>query len=126
MGKRISIEIPGLSHQAPIPMGAKIANLVFSSAISGQDPQTKRFPLDADKQAEALFRNIRTFMEQAGGTPDDIVRVSVFLREERYREAINKEWIKMFPDERDRPARHAVTSEIRNEALFQIEIVAVL
>jgi 2-iminobutanoate/2-iminopropanoate deaminase len=126
MGKRTVIEIPGLAHQAPIPMGAKIANFVFSSAISGQDPQTKQFPPDPDQQAEVLFRNIRTFMEQAGGTPDDIVQMSVFLKEEQYRESINKEWVKMFPDKDDRPARHAIKSEIRTNALFQVEIVAVL
>ena len=126
MAKRKVIEIPGLAHQAPIPMGAKIGNIVFSSAISGIEPQTKSPPQDPDKQAEALFRNIRTFMKQAGGTPDDIIRMAVYLKEESYREAINKEWLKMFPDEHSRPARHAIKIELRGEVLFQIELVAVL
>lgn len=126
MGKRKSIEIPGVSHQAPIPMGTKIGNLVFSSAISGYDPQTKALPADPDQQAEMLFRNVRTFMEKAGGTADDIIKMTVFLREERYRESINKEWLKMFPDKEDRPARHAIKADLRGEVLFQVEIVAVL
>ena len=126
MAKRKVIEIQGLAHQAPIPMGAKIGNVVYSSAISGIEPQTKSPPQDPDKQAEALFRNIRTFMKQAGGTPDDIIRMAVYLKEESYREAINKEWVKMFPDEHSRPARHAIKIELRGEVLFQIELVAVL
>ena len=126
MAKRKVIEIPGLAHQAPIPMGAKIGNVVYSSAISGIEPQTKSPPQDPDKQAEALFRNIRTFMKQAGGTPDDIIRMAVYLKEESYREAINKEWLKMFPDEHSRPARHAIKIELRGEVLFQIELIAVL
>ena len=126
MAKRKVIEIPGLVHQAPIPMGAKIGNVVYSSAISGIEPQTKSPPQDPDKQAEALFRNIRTFMKQAGGTPEDIIRMTVYLKEESYREAINKEWLKMFPDEHSRPARHAIKIELRGEVLFQIELVAVL
>ena len=126
MAKRKVIEIPGLAHQAPIPMGAKIGNVVYSSAISGIEPQTKSPPQDPDKQAEALFRNIRTFMKQAGGTPEDIIRMTVYLKEESYREAINKEWVKMFPDEHSRPARHAIKIELRGEVLFQIELVAVL
>jgi len=65
-------------------------------------------------------------MEQAGGTPDDIIRMAVYLKEESYREAINKEWLKMFPDEHSRPARHAIKIELRGEVLFQIELVAVL
>lgn len=126
MAKRKVIEIPGLAHQAPIPMGARIGNIVYSSAISGIEPQTKSPPQDPDKQAEALFRNIRTFMKQAGGTPEDIIRMTVYLKEESYREAINKEWLKMFPDEHSRPARHAIKIELRGEVLFQIELIAVL
>ncbi|MCH7914011.1 MAG: RidA family protein [Deltaproteobacteria bacterium] len=126
MAKRRVIEIPGLSHRAPIPMGAAIGNIVFSSAISGRDPKTDVLPGDPDKQAEVLFRNISSFMERAGGTTDDIVRMTVYLKEERYRESINKEWLKMFPDEKDRPARHAIRVDVRGEVLFQIEIIAVV
>ncbi|MFQ5918082.1 MAG: RidA family protein [Candidatus Binatia bacterium] len=126
MAKRRVIEIPGLSHQAPIPMGAAIGNVTFSSAISGRDPKTNTLPEDPDRQAEVLFRNIRTFLEQAGGTTDDIVRMTVYLKEERHRESINKEWLKMFPNENDRPARHAIKAEVRGEVLFQIEIIAII
>lgn len=124
--KREVIEIPGLSHGAPIPMGAKIGGFVFSSAISGRDPETGALPEDPDRQAEVLFRNLRTFMKNAGGTPGHIAHMTVFLKEEKYRESINKEWLKMFPDEKDRPARHAVTADLRGHVLFQVEIVAVL
>ena len=48
------------------------------------------------------------------------------MKEERYRESINKEWLKMFPSEHDRPARHAIKSEVRGEVLFQIEIIGVI
>ncbi len=65
-------------------------------------------------------------MERAGGTTDNIGHMTVYLKEERYRESINKEWLKMFPDERDRPARHAIRVDVRGEVLFQIEIIAVV
>ena len=107
-------------------MGAAIGNIVFSSAISGRDPKTNTLPGDPDKQAEVLFQNIKSFMERAGGTTDDIVRMTVYLKEERYRESINKEWLKLFPSEHDRPARHAIRVDVRGEMLFQIEIFAVV
>jgi 2-iminobutanoate/2-iminopropanoate deaminase len=65
-------------------------------------------------------------MESVGGTPDNIGYMKVYLKEEKYREAVNRAWLKMFPDEHDRPARHAVKAELRGEALFQIEAIAVL
>jgi enamine deaminase RidA (YjgF/YER057c/UK114 family) len=124
--KREVIEIEGMSHNAPIPMGAKIGNLVFSSAISGRDPETKKLPANPDQQAEALFQNLRRFMKEAGGAPDNIAHMTVFLKEEHYRDSINKEWLKMFPDETNRPARHAIKVELRGEMLFQVEVIAVL
>lgn len=126
MAKRQIIEIPGVRHQNPIPMGAKIGNIVYSSAISGIDPETKRPPEEPDKQADALFRNIRSFMKQAGGTPENIIRMTVYVKEEQYRDSINKEWLKMFPNEEDRPARHTLQAAVRGGMLFQIEVVAVL
>lgn len=126
MAKRESIEIPGLAHGAPIPMGAKIGNMVYSSGISGRDAETGELPSDPARQADLLFHNIRTFMAVAGGTPDDIIRVTVHVREERYRAVINTPWVEMFPDEHSRPARHAMKTELRGDVLFQAEIIAVL
>ena len=126
MAKRSVIEIPGLAHNAPIPMGAKVGNLIFSSAISGRDPETEKLPPDPDEQAEILFQNIRRFMQLAGGTPENIGHMTVFLKDEKYRDSINKAWVKMFPDDHNRPARHAVKIELRGDLLFQIELIAVL
>lgn len=126
MAKRKSIHIEGMEHGAPIPNGAVMGNMVFSSAISGKDSKTGVLPPDPDEQAEVLFRNIRLFMEKAGGTPDNIGHMTVFLKEEKYRDSINKAWLKMFPDDHDRPARHAIKAELRGEVLFQVELIAVL
>lgn len=124
--KRKSIHVPGMEHGAPIPNGAVIGNMIFSSAISGKDAKTGVLSADPHEQAEAMFRNLRLFLESAGGTPDQIAHVKVYLKEERYRDAVNQAWLKMFPDEHDRPARHALKVELRGEVLFQIEIIAVL
>lgn len=120
------IEVEGLSHGAPIPLGTRIGNIVYSSGISGKDPVTGIVPEDPDKQAEQLFKNIRMFMKNAGATTDHIIRMTVFLKDDKLRESINKEWLKMFPDEHDRPARHALAFDLRGKVHFQIELVAVI
>ncbi len=126
MAKRKSIHIKGMEHGAPIPNGVVIGNMVFSSAISGKDAKTGIMPPDPDEQAEAMFRNLRLFMENAGGTPDNIAHMTVFLKDDKYRDSVNKAWLKMFPDEHDRPARHALKAETRGDMLMQIEVIAVL
>lgn len=126
MAKRKSLHIKGMEHGAPIPNGAVIGNMIFSSAISGKDAKTGVLSPDPDEQAAAMFRNLHLFMESAGGTPGDIAYMKVYLKEEKLRDAVNKAWLKMFPDEHDRPARHALKVELRGEVLFQIEVIAVL
>lgn len=126
MAKRKSVHIKGMEHGAPIPNGAVIGNLVFSSAISGKDAKTGVMSPDPDEQAEAMFRNLALFMESVGGTPNDIASMKVYLKEEKYRDSVNKAWLKMFPDEHDRPARHALKADLRGEMLMQIEVIAVL
>jgi 2-iminobutanoate/2-iminopropanoate deaminase len=126
MAKRKSLHVKGMEHGAPIPNGVVIGNLVFSSAISGKDAKTGVLSDDPDEQADAMFRNLRLFMESAGGTPDDIAHVKVYLKDEKYRDNVNGPWIRMFPDEHDRPARHALKVDLRGKVLFQIEVIAVL
>lgn len=126
MAKRKSLHIEGMEHGAPIPNGVVLGNMVFSSAISGKDAKTGVLSDDPNEQAEAMFRNLRLFMESAGGTPDDIAHIKVYLKEEKYRDSINGPWLKMFPDEHDRPARHALKVDLRGKLLFQIEVVAVI
>lgn len=126
MAKRKSIHIKGMEHGAPIPNGAAIGNMIFSSAISGKDAKTGVLSPNPEEQAAAMFRNLRLFMEGAGGTPENIAYMKVYLKEEKYRDAVNKSWLQMFPDEHDRPARHAIKVDLRGDNLFQIEVIAVL
>src|SRR5262245_59825818 len=125
MAKRESLNLPHMAHGAPIPMGSKIGNVVYSSGIGGTNAEGK-MPSDPNEQAEQMFENIRQFVEIAGGTPEDIVHVRILMKDRGQREAINKPWLKMFPDEHSRPARHALETNLGGQFLFQAEVVAVI
>ena len=126
MTKRRVIEVPGVSHDAPIPMGVRLGNLVVSSGIAGKDPQTGLLPPDAGRQVELMFQHVRTLMAAAGGSPADIARMTVYVKDIAYREQLNREWLRMFPDEDDRPSRHTLQWDLRGGMLVQCEILAVL
>ena len=126
MPKRESIDLPGAAHNAPIPNGCRVGNMLFSSAFAGRDPKTGNIPEDPDEQAAVLFSNIKAFLDHAGASAEDIGMVTVFMKDDKYRDSINKEWVKMFPDEHSRPARHAITSPVRGNLYFQVEFIAVL
>lgn len=76
-----------LSNKSPQPMGpysqavtATGARLIF---ISGQVPEDAQGNLvgkgDIEKQTGQVLKNIKTLVEQAGGTVADIVKITIFM-----------------------------------------------
>jgi len=122
-----SLEVPGVTHgKAPIPMGARVGNMIFSSGIMGKDPATDQLPPDAEGQAKFAFQNMRSLLEAGGATLDHLAHMTVFIKEESARAAINAEWLKCFPDPHDRPARHTIVYDLQGGMLLQLEIMAVI
>jgi 2-iminobutanoate/2-iminopropanoate deaminase len=121
-----SIHIPGVVHNAPIPMAAKVGNMVFSSGIMGVDPSTGKLPVDAAEEVKHCFANLRAILEQAGATLSDVGYVKVYLKDPSLRDAINAEWVACFPDPEDRPARHTLAWELGSGMRLQLEMTAVI
>ena len=107
-------------------MGSRIGNIVYSSGIGGQDRDGGGLPEDLHKQAENMFKNMKKFMELAGGTLDDVIYVLLLLKDRGVREHIDKFWLEAFPDEDSRPARHALQAELGGGAQMQALITAVI
>lgn len=126
MRRRQSFQIPGVRHAAPIPFGARVGNVIYSSAIQGINADTGELSEDVSEQTSHCFENLRTFLEVAGATTDDIVRMTCLLKDPDDKEALNREWTAMFPDEDDRPARHTSGYNPPRGMKIQIEIVAVV
>jgi 2-iminobutanoate/2-iminopropanoate deaminase len=127
-GGRGPLEIPGLSHRDPLPMGAKAGNMVYSSVIGGQDPATNKQVAGTEQQMHQAFQNMRALVEQAGGTTSDIGLVWVFLRDKSDQPAMIDAWLKMFPNDGDRPARKTIMyDELKGrETLVQLQFTAAL
>jgi len=122
-----SLEVKGVTHgNAPIPMGARVGNLIFSSGIMGKDPATDQLPEDVESQARFAFLNMRALIEAGGATLDNLAKITVFIKDDSARAAVNAEWLKCFPDPLDRPARHTLIYDLRGGMLLQLEIFAVI
>lgn len=113
-------------HTNPFPAAIRAGNLVFSSAIGGDDAETHELPPDKETQIANVFRTIRNIMREAGGSPANIVKVSVYLGDRDDRKLVNPHWIEMFPDEDDRPVRHTSLAAMPPGRHIQIEFIAVL
>ena len=57
-------------------MAIRIDNMVYSSGIHAMDPETGTIPEDSARQVELVFQHMRTIVESAGGSTDDIALVT--------------------------------------------------
>lgn len=118
---RRSAPVPGATGsggqiaRGTIPPGVTAARetkgrLAFSSMMSGHvdDEKGHRLPDTVDEEAVALFDHIRQFMEAAGGSPKDLLHITLYVMDDAYRPIAENQVIKMFPDETRRPTYHVV------------------
>lgn len=126
MSRRQSVVVPELVHRFPVPNASRIGNIVVSGSIQGKDPVTLAVPDSLEEQCANMFSNMRAIIEAAGGTTDDIIKVTVFICDRNNREPLNAEWVRMFPEPDSRPARHAQPLAIEGPSLIQCEFMAVL
>ena len=44
-----------------------------------------------------MFQNIRRIMDAAGGSTDDILKLTVWMKSGKSKKTLNREWLAMFP-----------------------------
>lgn len=126
MPRRKSVNVAGTTHVNPIPNACRLGNLIVSGGIGGKDQATGEMPAGLEAQVVNMFMNMKAIVEAAGGTTDDIVKVTVWLADHGNRKALNAEWLKMFPDADACPARHALQLPPDDQMLIQCDFMAVV
>jgi len=124
--RRQSVDVPGFRHANPIPAGSRIGPFLASGALTGRDPGTGEMPADLDRQCANVFTHVRALLAAAGGSPDDVLKLTFHLADPGDREALNREWLAMFPDPAHRPARQALAAQLTGGALVHCDLLAVL
>ena len=127
-GERTNHEIEGHGHHDPIPMGARVGDLFCSSGVSGVDTagDDKLEPVEgAAGQAHHGLRNVESLVRAGGGTMADVGLITLLVQDYDDLPAINAEWVQMFPDPADRPARHVIRMGVQRRSV-QHHMIAVV
>jgi 4-hydroxy-4-methyl-2-oxoglutarate aldolase len=119
------LTLPGIQHGAPIPLGVRIGNLIWTSAMMGMDPSTSTIPDDPDRQVALAFDNLAALLDAGGSSIGQIAHATVFLADNEQRERLNRHWTTWYPEEEDRPARHAIVGPLPQNVVLQLEVMAV-
>ena len=123
--QRQSIHIEGFAHKNPIPAACRVGNLLMTGIITGMDPATSKLAPTLEGQCAFMFQHVRSIMRAAGGSTDNIIKMSVWMADRSRRDVLNIEWLKMFPDETSRPARHTSQASLEGGQLINCDITAV-
>lgn len=127
MARRQSINGNQPRHENPIPNASRVGNIVMSSVIGGANPGTRTLPATLEEQVANVFAHIRHDVQAAGGSVDDIIKITFWVKDPvNQRAALNAEWVRMFPDPEARPARHTLQLPADSRALVQADFTAVL
>ena len=122
---RRSIYVDEIAHQSPIPNASRIGNIIVSGLIRGTDPATGKLAATLEQQCAFMFQHMRQAVEAGGATVDDIIKVTVWMKE-LTRKPINDEWVRMFPDPASRPARQVMEVPMEPGVLIQCDFMAII
>ena len=109
---------------APYSHGTSAGGFVFISGQGPTDPKTSQMPTDVREQARQVMLNVKGILESAGGTMDDIVKCTVFLKNMNDYKTVNEVYGTFFR-EGQAPARTCVEASLPRGYAQLVEIEAI-
>ena len=110
----------------PYSQAVRTGGFLFVSGQIPIDPQTGVFPPGGiEAQTARVLENLRAILQSAGGTLDNVVKTTVFLRHMSDFAAMNEVYARYFSGVL--PARAAVeVAALPRDALVEIEVIATI
>ena len=81
---------------------------------------------DVVEQTRQIFRHLGSILEAAGGSPSDVTKVTVFMRDVTQRPEINPVRQEFFGSHRPASTLVEVSRLVNDDLLLEIEAIAVL
>ena len=121
---RQAITAEGAAVVGPYSMGVRAGEFVYFSGQTPLDPATgKLLEGGVAAQTEQCFRNLFAVLKAAGLTPDQVVKVNVFLTDMADFPAMNEVYAKQFA--KPFPARTTIgVASLPLGARIEIEMIA--
>jgi len=109
----------------PYSQAIKVGNTLYMSGQIPLDPATAEL-VNSDVKAETvqILKNMKAVLEAAGGTFDNIVKITVFITDINYFADVNSVYAEAFPT--NPPARSCVAvTALPKGARVELEAIAI-
>lgn len=115
-----------VQHRNPVPNAAILRGLLVTSGILGKRLDTNDYPADRREQTALVFSYLEAILEEAGATPQDVIKLDLYFADKSDRDLANEQWLRLWPDPAQRPARQAHQAVLPDGCCLQIVAMAVL
>ncbi|MBK1811333.1 RidA family protein [Clostridium sp. YIM B02505] len=107
----------------PYSQGISIKNLVFTSGQIPLDPATGELITEIKAATRRSMLNVKAILEKAGSSLDNIIKVTIFLKNMDDFNSVNEVYGEFFKE--NPPARSCVEiSRLPKDAVIEIEVIA--
>ena len=121
MTKKI-ISIPG-APKLPLSPAVRAGDFIFVSGQGGHKDAEGKEAKGIEAQTKVCLKKVKRVLAAAGASMDDVVKVTIFLRNTADFPKMNEVYQTFFPN--DKPARSTVvTGLVLPEMLIEIECIA--
>ena len=109
--------------RAPYSTYTRAGNLIFVAGQVAMDPQTQETPVSFAAQLHLILKNLKTILESAGSSLENILKTTVFLKDLANYSEYNEIYSQYFKN--GLPARSTVVADlVREDFLIEIETIA--
>ena len=100
------LNVSGVAHTNPIPLGVKMGPYLFSSRVLPYDPSTGKPAEGVEAQADHLFLNVEALLKTGGMSWSNVTQGRAFVADLANLPLVTGRWEKLFPDAASRPVLH--------------------
>jgi 2-iminobutanoate/2-iminopropanoate deaminase len=123
MMERISTVAGVPKPQASYSTYTRFGDLIFVAGQVGVEPETGRIPSSFADQLKLVLDHIRNILESTGSSMDQVLKMTVFLKDRVYRTEYDEIFRTYFRG--GFPARSTIVADLmREEFLVEIEAIA--
>jgi len=121
--ERISTVAGVPKPQASYSTYTRFGDLIFVAGQVGVEPETGRIPSSFADQLKLVLDHIRNILESTGSSMDQVLKMTVFLKDRVYRTEYDEIFRTYFRG--GFPARSTIVADLmREEFLVEIEAIA--
>jgi reactive intermediate/imine deaminase len=117
----------GADHERGYSYGVQVGNMLW---VSGQIPKDAKGDLvgadDIEAQAVQVMENLKGVIEAAGGTMDDVVKISTYVTDRRFRDPVQAVRRRYFRAPNFPASATTVVDMLLPEVLVEVEAVVVI